>query len=1072
MKRILSLFISGFCLFISLFAQNSESNLIYACAVEKYIKNDFYGAIRLFEKCDSIDAITLDSASNRRDYSHMWIASCYYKLNLEEKAKSISPEYYRLPPIDRRKTIASDSLATIALHFYETHQFEDALNFFLEAAKIEKDSLGNSHYLANSLQYCMMCCVNLDDLENALYFARKSSEITKDVYGNESLEYLNSLLYISKVHELSYQYEEAINCEIEYLSLATKVGSDITLLVSSRRRLSRYYSELGDYPHAIDEELEIIEICKQINNSEESNEFHSVSLSNLALYNALLGNHDIAIRLIEEAGNFIKDYNGDSSLQYAKYLDLKATVYNKSGLNDDAIILSNKALKIKECIEDCEYKDIYSTKQNLATYLAEAGHYTQSVSILSDIIGTIDDDSPLYGITLLNLGAVESERGNKDHAKTLYKQALSIFETTIGKDSPQYVESLFKLSELYHEVDSVEYALSNINECLKLSAEVFDTLSVEYAKALRLYALILSDNNIDGGLAISYAQKSSDIYESILGKQCDEYLGAEEVLAQCLFENGKVEESLRLSKSIIDESYNLGQTDSDIYWNLFNYAYDLSRTGKHEEALKYWQKTLDGAKNMALSKKEIVSEMEYEKINAELQAYYLYMLPAISVQNSNKNNWNTLNYNSILCAKNFLLECDRDSLRKTKNVNYEDISERLKSTDVAIEFETVIAEESIDIYALIAKNSYLSPKLYRICSLDSLLSISRNSKTDNRIYDLIWRPLETELIGVERIIFSPTSILHGLPIESIKGSDGLSIYDSYNVYRVSSTKEILRQEVSFDNNLYLYGGIDYDALPLEIKGNNEINRFESVNPLLAYRGQTKGSKTLSYLQGSLDEVTNIERIVKEQKECSVFTGASATEESFKHLSDLSSGVVHVATHGFYYEEEAFINKKITNIDMLKKDIKTYEDKTLIRSGLYFAGSNNTIKSDVVKNDIEDGILYSLEISKLNLTGTNLIVLSTCQSGLGELNGDGVLGLQRGFKKAGVNSILMTLWNVNDTATQLFMESFYQSLILGNSKSVSLHNAQIYLREYEDENGVKIFDEPEYWAAYILLDAIN
>jgi CHAT domain-containing protein len=99
----------------------------------------------------------------------------------------------------------------------------------------------------------------------------------------------------------------------------------------------------------------------------------------------------------------------------------------------------------------------------------------------------------------------------------------------------------------------------------------------------------------------------------------------------------------------------------------------------------------------------------------------------------------------------------------------------------------------------------------------------------------------------------------------------------------------------------------------------------------------------------------------------------------------------------------------------------------------------------------------------------LVVLSACQTGLGDISqGEGVFGLQRGFKKAGANSILMSLWKVDDEATQILMTQFYKNLVSGQSKRQSLRSAQKYLREYNRGQ----FDKPEYWAAFILLDGIE
>lgn len=183
-----------------------------------------------------------------------------------------------------------------------------------------------------------------------------------------------------------------------------------------------------------------------------------------------------------------------------------------------------------------------------------------------------------------------------------------------------------------------------------------------------------------------------------------------------------------------------------------------------------------------------------------------------------------------------------------------------------------------------------------------------------------------------------------------------------------------------------------------------------------------------------------------------------------------------------------------------------EDKALTRSGLLFSGANIKLRGDAILPDgVDDGILTAKEIAGLDLRGTKLVVLSACQTGLGEITGDGVFGLQRGFKKAGARTLLMSLWKVDDNATRLLMSQFYKNLIAGKSYFESLRDAQEYVRTYEEEieikqdNGrpkvklsaqnreeiqkqnliqdkaykkKKIYADPYYWAAFILLDAID
>ena len=127
-----------------------------------------------------------------------------------------------------------------------------------------------------------------------------------------------------------------------------------------------------------------------------------------------------------------------------------------------------------------------------------------------------------------------------------------------------------------------------------------------------------------------------------------------------------------------------------------------------------------------------------------------------------------------------------------------------------------------------------------------------------------------------------------------------------------------------------------------------------------------------------------------------------------------------------------------------------------------------IARERVSDKNNDGILTSKEISQLILHGLDLVVLSACESALGDVSYGGVYGLQRGFKKAGANTIVMSLDKVDDEATRILMVEFYRNLMSGKSKCQSLKDAQKHLRKVD--NGK--YDNPKYWASFIMLDGLN
>ena len=223
------------------------------------------------------------------------------------------------------------------------------------------------------------------------------------------------------------------------------------------------------------------------------------------------------------------------------------------------------------------------------------------------------------------------------------------------------------------------------------------------------------------------------------------------------------------------------------------------------------------------------------------------------------------------------------------------------------------------------------------------------------------------------------------------------------------------------------------------------------------------------LPGTLVEVETISKAIKScnNGNCKVITGALGTEEEFRSLAGSNTDIIHLATHGYYWSEEEAEKRNYVNfLSQVNTQDWNAEDKALLRSGLFFSGVNVGLQGESLPDDVEDGVLTAQELSTMNLGCVDMVVMSACQSGLGETTGEGVFGLQRGFKLAGANTLLMSLWKVDDSATCLLMTEFYKNYLSGESKHDALHHAQLKLRSNPE------FADPEYWAAFILLDALN
>jgi CHAT domain-containing protein len=195
------------------------------------------------------------------------------------------------------------------------------------------------------------------------------------------------------------------------------------------------------------------------------------------------------------------------------------------------------------------------------------------------------------------------------------------------------------------------------------------------------------------------------------------------------------------------------------------------------------------------------------------------------------------------------------------------------------------------------------------------------------------------------------------------------------------------------------------------------------------------------------EIDQVGKILQANNwETNLFKKMEATEENMKRVD--GAEVIHIATHGFF----------LSDVDQKEGEESELQSNPLFRSGVLLAGAGVDRAS---RQSEEDGVLTAYEAMNLSLEKTDLVVLSACETGLGEIrNGEGVYGLQRSFLVAGANSVLMSLWQVDDVATQELMNSFYTFWLGGQERNEAFRNAQLAMKEK--------YDAPYFWGAFVLI----
>jgi CHAT domain-containing protein len=411
--------------------------------------------------------------------------------------------------------------------------------------------------------------------------------------------------------------------------------------------------------------------------------------------------------------------------------------------------------------------------------------------------------------------------------------------------------------------------------------------------------------------------------------------------------------------------------------------------------------------------------------------------------------------------------------KKNLTITWEQVQENLESDEAAIEFVRFKNEDDSLYYynALVLKKGDRNPTLIKLCNEKDLTSIIPNLGFGS-YYKLVWQPLETALNGIKTIYYSPDGDLNNIPFHAIyspKGKEGEEkaeyLMDRYTLHQLTSTRYLAmnlkqNEKKNISNDILLVGGVNYEYLPgiksETIKGNNDKS---------SSRSSQFGFERLEYLEGTKIEVEQIAKnVMTKNWQITKLENNEATEDNIiKQENKEAKAILHIATHGFAFPEYNFSDSTISKNSL--RYTYRYSNNPMVRSGLILAGGNWAwTGSDTLTKmgALQNGILTALEVSQLNLKKTKLVVLSACETGLGKIEGsEGTFGLKRGFKLAGVEQLIVSLWSVPDEETMELMTYFYSYLSNTLNPVNSFEKAQKEMRN-------KYPTEPHKWAGFVLV----
>jgi len=838
--------------------------------------------------------------------------------------------------------------------------------------------------------------------------------------------------------------------------------------ISTLNKLYKLYYENGKYEEAEFILLNILDIRKK--NLGEKHSDYLTALNNLAVvyyYQDKYLDAEISyLKVIDERKNIL-GVDPDNTRDYISSLNNLAEIYRLQKKFVKAKNLYEEAYKISR-IKLKDNEEVYiSVTNNLALLHVNMKEYELAGEFLIETLELIKKnygrENLMYASTLGNMASLYAYlEEDTEVIIPLLINALQIRKDIVGVNHPLYVESLINLAKAYKRVKKYNQAEPLLLNSLEISKEIYGVNHQQYIDCLVELSILY--RNLDLNNKAFHYFESYVILNKIRLKEVSSILIEEELINYVLSNKLSFEEILSFIKDypIQYPTININYFDNELLLK------NLSQN--NQELIK---KSIQGIGNETLLEK-YRQFLKNKSILLKLQELPLSEQPKYV---------ETLKIEIAQLEKELVNKSASFSeFKKNISRDFYDVINKLKSDEIVIDlvsfnYFSSKAKDNIVYAAFVISKDIKAPKFITLFEEEKLqLLLTRNKSQqdstqidkqylDKAISDLFLKPLENELQGITTIYLSPTGLGHQIDFAALPLSGNQTLGEKYNLHILSSPAELIDYKISSldkKNNieLLLYGGIDYNKSNPKTEIDKEI--VEPTNDIAALRSQS-GISGFDYLNGTNNEINQIQlKGSLNGFTTTVYKESEATEESIKQLDERTAPyALHLATHGFFFPDP---EQEIPNdnfIEQGKSKIYKASDDPMMRSGLLFAGANNYWGKTAGNTTTEDGILNASEISNLDLSACQLVVLSACETGLGEVKGsEGVFGLQRAFKMAGVKNIIMSLWKVPDTQTAELFDIFYSECFAGKTIHEAFQSAQAKM---------KAKYSPYYWAGFVLLE---
>lgn len=911
-----------------------------------------------------------------------------------------------------------DPLYEKANSFIGKKNWDSAMVYAEKALSVTKTNKAErSKYAAFSHKQIAEIYFRKGDYDNAINRFQLDLEITKEAEGPESRNYASALNNISVMLQMLGKYEEALPYLQESLALKEKtLGKEDSSYAYTLNNLGQISQSLGKYIQAEEYYLTALELKRKTIG--EDNASYGISLMNLAILQMTLNNYDLAIPNFKKSAEILEKHLGSDNLETIK-----------------AIFQIGTSLVAIGQIEE--------SKQ----YIARAEKLMQNSNLQSD---------PKYAEALYYSGINHWFSGNLQKAEASFLQSKSIVEKRFGNSYPLYSDCLNNLGVISRIQGNQAKSKEYLSEALQIRKVIFGAKHSMYANTLHNYAGILNDiGNFKEAKQI-YVE-SFDIYLYLINNFISFLSESEKAAFYFAFK-----ERFEMMNNFVLMRYEKDPDLLSVMYSLWidTKAFLLKETQRsREEIFEKGDETIKRKfKEWRDVKSRIAGFLSYRQAIAAKEQIMIDSL--------------------IRKADGLERELSRHSADFAKDINrktatWRDVQKSLKKGESAIE---IIRVEYFDMkwtdtvyyMALIVKpetknnpefvllkNGYSLEKGF----LNNYQKRIKFKIDDNFSHEIYWKKIADKLVGINKVYISLDGVYNKININTLLKDDGKYVLDDLEIVVLTNTADLLleKSKKSSKKDAALIG---FPSYRIENSSSKDIKETEFTFP-------EPDKKRIYGLLGSYGRITELPetgveineiKSILEKDSWNVFTLERnyANKSKIKELD--SPRILHIATHGYFLDDPQDSARKI----LYGADVAKATKSPLLRSGLILAGAENYLENNKMDYDVYgNGMLTAMETANLKLEGTELVVLSACETGLGVVqNGEGVYGLQRAFQSAGAHSLIMSLWKVDDLTTRELMIALYENWKDGRTLSQAFNLAQKRIKEK--------YEHPYYWGAFVLI----